>query len=193
MRWSCASFFFSRRSATSDPTAKTYGKKDSRATPITCPSQKAGSAPHTASSIPRSRCLTARTTRTTGVCGLRPASRSNATSRSGPRAWFSEKATASDSTCSRAMAWDRPFIMARIEPTPALTDDFDRIFNHLLAQEAKDAASRVREVISAIDVLEQNPLIGPHFGSYSAACSHEGISRLPCNTRQTSTWSSRSI
>jgi plasmid stabilization system protein ParE len=41
-----------------------------------------------------------------------------------------------------------------------LTDDFDRILDHLVAHELEDAASRMREVISAIDTLEQNPLIG---------------------------------
>ena len=50
--------------------------------------------------------------------------------------------------------------MARIELAPELTDDFDRILDHLLAHEVEDAASRVRDVISAINVLEQNPLIG---------------------------------
>ena len=39
-------------------------------------------------------------------------------------------------------------------------DDFDRILKHLLAHDAKDAALRVRDIISAIDVLERNPLIG---------------------------------
>ena len=50
--------------------------------------------------------------------------------------------------------------MARIELAPELTGDFDRILDHLLAHDVEDAASRVRDVISAIDVLEQNPLIG---------------------------------
>jgi toxin ParE1/3/4 len=50
--------------------------------------------------------------------------------------------------------------MARVELAPELTGDFDRILDHLLAHEVEDAASRVREVISAINVLEQNPLIG---------------------------------
>ena len=50
--------------------------------------------------------------------------------------------------------------MARIELAPELTDDFDRILDHLLAHEVEDATSRLRDVISAIDVLEQNPLIG---------------------------------
>ena len=50
--------------------------------------------------------------------------------------------------------------MARVELAPESTDDFDRILDHLLAHEVEDAASRIRDIISAIDVLEQNPLIG---------------------------------
>jgi len=50
--------------------------------------------------------------------------------------------------------------MARIELAPELMDDFDRILDHLFTHELKDAASRVRDIISAIDVLEQNPIIG---------------------------------
>ena len=50
--------------------------------------------------------------------------------------------------------------MARIELAPELTDDFDRIVDHLLAHEAEGAAVRLRDIISAMDVLEQNPLIG---------------------------------
>ena len=50
--------------------------------------------------------------------------------------------------------------MARIELAPELTDDFDRILDHLLAHDVQDGLSRLRDVISAIDVLEQNPLIG---------------------------------
>ncbi|HYC46198.1 MAG TPA: type II toxin-antitoxin system RelE/ParE family toxin [Burkholderiales bacterium] len=50
--------------------------------------------------------------------------------------------------------------MARIELAPELTDDFDRIVDHLLAHEAPDAASRLRDIIGAIDILGENPLIG---------------------------------
>ena len=50
--------------------------------------------------------------------------------------------------------------MARIELAPELIDDFDHILEHLLAHEAADAASSVGELIRAIDILEQNPLIG---------------------------------
>ena len=50
--------------------------------------------------------------------------------------------------------------MARVELAPELTEDFDRILDHLIAHKVEDAASRVRDIIRAIDVLEQNPLIG---------------------------------
>jgi len=50
--------------------------------------------------------------------------------------------------------------MARIELAPELTDDLDRILDHLVAHDAADAASCVHEIIRAIDILEQNPLIG---------------------------------
>ena len=50
--------------------------------------------------------------------------------------------------------------MSRIELVPELTDDFDRILDHLAQYEVEDAPSRIREIIEAIDVLEHNPLIG---------------------------------
>ena len=50
--------------------------------------------------------------------------------------------------------------MARIELAPEAGDDLDRIFEHLVRYDAVDAPSRIREIIQAIDVLEQNPLIG---------------------------------
>jgi toxin ParE1/3/4 len=50
--------------------------------------------------------------------------------------------------------------MARIELAPEVADDFDRILDHLLSHEVGDAPSRLRDVISAIDVLEKSPLIG---------------------------------
>jgi len=50
--------------------------------------------------------------------------------------------------------------MARIELAPELTDDFDRILDHLLEHEVADAASRVNDIVRTIDILEQNPLIG---------------------------------
>jgi len=50
--------------------------------------------------------------------------------------------------------------MSRIELAPEVADDLDRILDHLLAHEAADAASRIHDIIRAIDVLERNPLIG---------------------------------
>lgn len=50
--------------------------------------------------------------------------------------------------------------MSRIEMAPELTDDFDRILDHLAQYEVEDTPSRIREIIEAIDVLEHNPLIG---------------------------------
>ena len=50
--------------------------------------------------------------------------------------------------------------MPRIELAPELTEDFECILEHLLAHEVADAASRLADVIRAIDVLGQNPLIG---------------------------------
>ena len=50
--------------------------------------------------------------------------------------------------------------MSRIELVPELTDDFDRILDHLAQYEVEDAPSRIREIIEAIGVLEHNPLIG---------------------------------
>ena len=50
--------------------------------------------------------------------------------------------------------------MSRIELAPEVGDDHDRIFDHLAHYEAADAPTRIREIIQAIAVLEQNPLIG---------------------------------
>jgi len=50
--------------------------------------------------------------------------------------------------------------VSRIELAPEVGDDLDRIFDHLGNYDAADAPSRIREVMQAIAVLEQNPLIG---------------------------------
>jgi toxin ParE1/3/4 len=50
--------------------------------------------------------------------------------------------------------------MSRIELAPEVGDDLDRIFDHLADHDVVDAPSRIREIIQAIAVLEQNPLIG---------------------------------
>ena len=50
--------------------------------------------------------------------------------------------------------------MARIELAPEVQQDFDRILDHLSEHAVEDPAGRVGEIIRAIDVLQQNPLIG---------------------------------
>jgi toxin ParE1/3/4 len=50
--------------------------------------------------------------------------------------------------------------MSRIELAPEVGDDLDRILEHLFAHQVADAASRIADIIGAIDVLERNPLIG---------------------------------
>lgn len=50
--------------------------------------------------------------------------------------------------------------MARIELVPEVADDFERILDHLAQFEVENPALRIREVISAINVLEHNPMIG---------------------------------
>jgi toxin ParE1/3/4 len=50
--------------------------------------------------------------------------------------------------------------MSRIELAPEIAEDFDRILDHLAEHEVDDTASRIRQIIEAISVLEQNPLIG---------------------------------
>ena len=50
--------------------------------------------------------------------------------------------------------------MSRIELAPEVGEDFERILDHLLRYGVEDPASRIREIVLAIDVLEHNPLIG---------------------------------
>ena len=50
--------------------------------------------------------------------------------------------------------------MSRIDLAPEVGDDLDRILAHLADHDVADAPSRIREIIQAIAVLEQNPLIG---------------------------------
>ncbi len=50
--------------------------------------------------------------------------------------------------------------MSRVELAPEVGADFDRIFDHLTQFDVADAQLRIREIIQAIAVLEQNPLIG---------------------------------
>lgn len=50
--------------------------------------------------------------------------------------------------------------MARIELAPEAADDFDRILDHLATCQVENPGQRIGEIIAALDVLEQNPLIG---------------------------------
>ena len=50
--------------------------------------------------------------------------------------------------------------MSRIELAPEVLEDFDRIVDHLVRFEVEDAAARIGEILDAIQVLSQSPLIG---------------------------------
>ncbi len=50
--------------------------------------------------------------------------------------------------------------MARIELAPEVAEDFDRILDHLATYPIENPGQRIEEIIAALDVLEQNPLIG---------------------------------
>lgn len=50
--------------------------------------------------------------------------------------------------------------MARIELARQVAEDFDRIIDHLLMHQVVHAGQRIDEIIAALDVLRQNPLIG---------------------------------
>ncbi|MEN5059693.1 type II toxin-antitoxin system RelE/ParE family toxin [Luteimonas sp. TWI1416] len=50
--------------------------------------------------------------------------------------------------------------MARVRLAPAVLDDLDRIVEHLHHHEVDGAQARAEQIISALDVLADNPLIG---------------------------------
>ena len=50
--------------------------------------------------------------------------------------------------------------MTRIELAPEVGEDIDRIIDHLIRYEVADVAARIGEIIQAIDVLQDSPLIG---------------------------------
>lgn len=54
--------------------------------------------------------------------------------------------------------------MSRIELAPEVGEDLDRIIDHLTSHEAADITARIREIIQAIDVLQDSPLIGRPVG-----------------------------
>ena len=50
--------------------------------------------------------------------------------------------------------------MSCIELAPELAEDFDRILDHLTKYEVADPGQRIGEIIAALEILVQNPLIG---------------------------------
>ena len=50
--------------------------------------------------------------------------------------------------------------VSRIEIAPEVADDLERILDHLLQFEILDARARLGDIFTAIDVLDNNPLIG---------------------------------
>lgn len=50
--------------------------------------------------------------------------------------------------------------MSSIELAAEVAEDFDRILEHLASHHGDNPVQRVAEIISALDVLAQNPLIG---------------------------------
>ena len=50
--------------------------------------------------------------------------------------------------------------MARVRLAPGVIDDLERIVEHLHQHEVEDAEIRMDQIISALDVLADNPLIG---------------------------------
>lgn len=56
--------------------------------------------------------------------------------------------------------------MAAIELVPEVAEDIERILQHLEKFFVPDPAKRIEEIIQAISVLEQNPLIGRPVDSY---------------------------
>lgn len=50
--------------------------------------------------------------------------------------------------------------MTHIELAPEVLDDFDRFFEHLTRFQVKDVPERLQQIINAIQILAENPLIG---------------------------------
>jgi toxin ParE1/3/4 len=50
--------------------------------------------------------------------------------------------------------------VARIELAPEVFDDFDRFFKHFEEFEIVDGPQRIREILEAIQILANSPLIG---------------------------------
>jgi toxin ParE1/3/4 len=50
--------------------------------------------------------------------------------------------------------------VTRIELAPEVAEDFERILEHLAEYQVEHPERRIGEIIGALDVLENNPLIG---------------------------------
>lgn len=50
--------------------------------------------------------------------------------------------------------------MTRVELASEVAEDFNRILDHLATYQVENPGQRTGEIITALDVLEQNPLIG---------------------------------
>lgn len=50
--------------------------------------------------------------------------------------------------------------MASIELAPEIGEDFKRILDHLMQFKVENPGQRIEEIIEAIDILVNNPLIG---------------------------------
>ena len=50
--------------------------------------------------------------------------------------------------------------MSCIELAPEVAEDFDRILDHLASYEVENPGQRIGEIIAALEILVQNPLIG---------------------------------
>jgi len=55
--------------------------------------------------------------------------------------------------------------VARLQISPGLASDFDRIFDHLARYRVADAPERLPPILQALNVLEHNPLIGRPYGA----------------------------
>ena len=51
-------------------------------------------------------------------------------------------------------------MVSRVELAPEIGDDLDRMLDHLFQHQGADAPSHIDVIMTAIDVLERNPLIG---------------------------------
>jgi plasmid stabilization system protein ParE len=55
--------------------------------------------------------------------------------------------------------------MPRIELAPEVIDDFDRFFAHLEQFDVADAPQRIAQIVAAIQILADHPLIGRPAGT----------------------------